>query len=357
MDLRKYITSPDEVTEAKRLIASTHFMYQPFRITDDLEVGGGYSFLTRQPGAGLIYWPGYSSEGEAFPGPDLVPYLIDNRLKDEFQAANEAIRQQYEGWLDQICDELGPISERTVADIGCFNGYIPVAFSLRGAKAAVGYDIGDRGGCIEFLNRVLKTDAKFILGGYDLASGTMEGCPGYDLVVSMSVLQHMTEPLRHIHFLRSITREALFLVTSVYDDNCYSIRYGEPNKIWRHDFPWCFDNSVYLSKNLLLKALEMAGFSKIVQLQSRLPPGTIQAKSHGYHDYDDQSQGQADQTEHQPALSGVCFLAFVDGKPDRGAADLRLGYGRSQSLTSSGNNSRTLYRRLLQAVKIFRGRE
>src|SRR5205814_3140946 len=143
---------------------------------------------------------------------------------------------------------------------GCFGGYIPVALSQRGAGLAIGYDQDDRSGCFRFLNRLLGTNAAFIKEGYDLWRGTIPNCPPYDVVVSMSVLQHMSEPLRHLHFLRTITREALVLVTNVWDDDEYVIRMGEPNQAFGHAFPWCFDNSVYLSEKLLRRCLKEAGF-------------------------------------------------------------------------------------------------
>jgi Protein of unknown function (DUF1698) len=320
VDLRDYIRTPADIAEAKALISQTHFTYQPFRIADELEVGGGYEFIRRKPGAGMVYWPTYDREVCDFPGYPLK--IVDPRIKGEFTAANEALRRVYDGFVDQICEQVGDIHLMSVADIGCFNGYMPVSFARRGAGEAIGYDQDDRSGCFKFLNRILGTAAKFVHAGYDFATGIMPGCPRHDVVISMSVLQHSVEPFRHLHFLRSITRRALFLLTNVWTDEDYLIRYGEPNMIFKDAFPWCFDNSAYLSEPLLRKALEMAGFVQIKDLQIRLPASESQVETPGGHDY-------ATGVGHAKSLTGRALLCFVDGVAQGPQADLRLGYPRS----------------------------
>lgn len=308
MDLRAYVRTQADIAEAKALIAQGHFIYQPFRITDDLEVGGGYEFINRKTGAGIVYWPSYEDERKLFPGPPLK--TIDPNLGPDFRVANQALREIYEGFVDQICEHIADIGAKKFADIGCFNGYMPVSLARRGALEAVGYDRDDRSGCFTFLNRLLGTNAHFIHAGYDIVSGTIPGCPTYDVVISMSVLQHMTEPFRHLYFLRSITSEALFLVTNVWDDDEYLIRYGEPNAIFDYAFPWCFDNSIYMSEKLLRKALEKAGFPRVLDLEIRLPASSVQADVRGSDDYS---------TTGAPAhsLNGKALLCFVDGPAKR----------------------------------------
>jgi SAM-dependent methyltransferase len=322
MDLRTAIRSPADIQQAKALIVQDHFFYQPFRFADDLEVGGGYEFINRRPGAGMVYWPAYENERGRFPGPPLRP--IDSALVGEFRAANDALRQVYDGFIDQICERVAGIRGKSVADVGCNNGYMPAGFALRGVRDAVGYDRNDHSGGLNFLNRLLGTRARFVHAQYDLVDGRIRGCPSYDVVISMSVLQHMPEPLRHLHFLRSITHEALFLMTNAWDDDEYLIRYGEPNATSDFAYPWCFDNSIYLSDRLLRKALEKAGFTRIVDLEFRLPSGTRHAEARGSHDY-------ATSGAHHQKLAGRALLCFVDG-PARGAqVDLRAGSNRLAS--------------------------
>ncbi len=308
MDLTSFIRSEADVEQAKALIVRERFCYQPFRFASDLEVGGGYEFLTRRPGAGMVYWPAYETERERYPGPPLK--TIDAATLAEFRAANEALRRIYDGFVDQICEYVPDIRAKCVADVGCNNGYMPVSFSLRGARAS-GYDQNDASGTFAFLNRLLGADARFVHVRYEPVEGAIPGCSVHDVVISMSVLQHMTEPLRHLHFLRSITRQALFLMTNVWDDDEYLMRYGEPNATSELAFPWCFDNSVYLSERLLRRALQEAGFTRVVELEFRAPPGTRQAETRGSHDY-------AREGAHAHRLQGKALLCFVDG-PARGA--------------------------------------
>jgi hypothetical protein len=321
MDLRPLVRTPADVHEAKSLIVQEHFFYQPFRIADDLEVGGGYEFIQRRPGAGMVHWPGYEVERGRFPGPPIK--TIDPTLVADFSAANAALRQVYDGFVDQLCGHVPDIASRSVADVGCSNGYMPVSLALRGT-GAVGYDQNDHSGCFRFLNRLLGTRARFVHARYDLVDGAIPGCTAHDIVISMSVLQHVAEPFRHLHFLRSITRHALFLMTNAWDDDEYVVRYGEPNTTSDFAFPWCFDNSVYMSEKLLRKALEKAGFTRLVELEFRLPPGTRHAEARGSHDY-------AADGAHRQKMAGKALLCFVDG-PARGAqASLRRGAYRLAS--------------------------
>lgn len=319
MDLTSFIRSEADVEQAKALVVQERFFYQPFRIASDLEVGGGYEFMRRRPGAGMVYWPAYERERDRFPGPPVK--TVDATVLPEFTASNEALRKVYEGFVDQICARVGEIRSLRVADLGCSNGYMPVSFSLRGARLAVGYDQNDHSGCFRFLNRLLGAEARFVHARYDLVEGRMPRCPVYDVVVSMSVLQHMAEPLRHLHFLRSVTSRALFLMTNVWDDDDYVLRYGEPNATSGFAFPWCFDNSVYPSERLLRKALEKAGFGEIVELEFRLPAGTAHAEARGSHDY-------AEAGEHRQKLRGKALLCFVSGKSQ---ASLRAACFRPES--------------------------
>jgi len=309
MDLTSFIRSEADLEEAKALVVQERFFYQPFRIAADLEVGGGYEFIRRRPGAGMVYWPAYERERGRFPGPAVK--TVDTAVLPEFRSANDALRKVYDGFVDQICERIGDLRAKSVGELGCSSGYMPVSFSLRGARRAVGYDQNDHSGCFRFLNRLLGARARFVHARYDLVEGTMPGCPTHDLALSMSVLQHMTEPFRHLHFLRSVTREALFLMTNAWDDDDYLLRYGEPNATSRFAFPWCFDNSVYASEKLLRKALEKAGFGPIVELEIRLPAGTGHAEARGGHDY-------AAQGAHRQKLSGKALLCFVAGKTQVG---------------------------------------
>ncbi|MEQ1811910.1 MAG: methyltransferase domain-containing protein [Terricaulis sp.] len=256
MDLRTHIKTPEQIERFKAIIASTDFMYQPFVLSDDLEVGGGYEFVFNRIGAGFVHW----ANGGPPPNAPIRDRLISPDILSDFRIANIALRAQYDGWCDSIARQAEASGAQSVCDFGCFNGYIPVGLALRGIKRAVGYDQDDRGACIAALNEVLGTNAEFHQIGYNLETGVIAG-EQFDIVSCMSVLQHIPEPLRFINMLAAMTKQTLYLMTNVWDDDDLVVRYGEPNTVWGHRFPWCFDNSCYLSKKMLLRALELAGFS------------------------------------------------------------------------------------------------
>jgi hypothetical protein len=114
-------------------------------------------------------------------------------------------------------------------------------------------------------------------------------------------------------------------MTNVWDDDDYLMRYGEPNVTSPYAFPWSFDNSIYLSEKLLRKALQEAGFTRIVELEYRRLPGVQQAPTPGSHDY-------AAGGGHRQTLTGRALLCFVDGPATGAQTSLRLG---SSKLASS----------------------
>jgi hypothetical protein len=305
MDLRPFVRNSADIEEARCLIASGNFTYQPFIIADDLEVGAGYTFVTRNPHAGLVHWPGY--EAARHPSGILPSRLIKNGELPDFRSANDGTRQVYEGFLDQLCDNISDRGSKSLIDIGCYNGYIPVSASKCGFARSLGYDLDDRSACFAFLNRVLGTNAEFVHRGYDIQRGTIENCPTCDIVVSMSVIQHMPEPIRHLAFLRSITGEALLLVTCVWDDDELLIRFGEPNQIFNNCFPWCFDNSMYMTERLLRLCLAKAGFHRVIELETRFPTTVSHAPMRGTHDY---ATADAAPAPSKPSLRSFVTLSF-----------------------------------------------
>ena len=80
---------------------------------------------------------------------------------------------------------------------------------------------------------------------------------------------HLSDPLHFLAALGEMARKAIFVWTSVTDDDDYCIRLGEPNKYYTEDrFPWCFDNITRLSDKLLRKSLELMGFTEIHELKN-----------------------------------------------------------------------------------------
>ena len=98
----------------------------------------------------------------------------------------------------------------------------------------------------------------------------------YDLVLSIAVLCHLSEPLRHLAWLGSSARKALMVFTACDDVPGYVIRFHTVNRYYADDkFPHCFDVTS-LSRPLLRLAFANMGFTRIVEItaaRNTMPPG------------------------------------------------------------------------------------
>lgn len=265
MDLRKHIKTLEDLKEIQHQIGETHFTYQPFRFTDDLEVGVGYESILNRRGGGMVYWPDAPIERY----PQLKRLLAPVQEKESFKKANQLLREINDDYVEQV-SQYYPVAGKTVADVGCFAGYFPVAFSLRGARAC-GYDIHDRSGCFAILNRLLGSAAEFIHSGYDLATGIIPAARQHDLVICHDLVQHILEPFRFLKALSAMSREALFLKCPAWQDSsgAYYVTIGQPNGIFQYGFPWCFDNDNFPSYELLRKCLLLCGFTTLIELSTK----------------------------------------------------------------------------------------
>lgn len=268
MDLRKYIKNKNQIETAKQLVMRGLLNYQPFIFADDLQTGAGFEFINEKEGAGLVYWPTIPSE--LLKSREMKRFIIDNSDAKPFSEANEKLRIAYQGFTDEICSRIGDVGKATFVDIGCNSGYFPLNFSLRGAKLSAGYDRQDYAECFDLLNNILSTNAVFNTGYYGNSCRSVKGCENYDVVVSMMVLCHLSDPLKHLNFLGTIAKKIIFIWTLVADDDDYSIRFGEPNKYYKNDpFPFCFDNMVRPSLKLIYKSLELMGFTEIYEVPNK----------------------------------------------------------------------------------------
>ncbi len=267
MDLRSFIKNDEQLQMAKKFVVDGLMNYQPFIFSDDLEVGAGYEFLDGEFN-GLVYWP--SVPQEALSSPELSRFFINNSGKHQFTEANQRLRVMYDTFVDEICSRIGDVSQTTFAEVGCNAGYFPLSFSSRGARESVGYDRENYTNVFDLLNGILGTNAKFIHQSYDGRTQTIPGCGSYDVVASVAVLCHLSDPLQHLAFLGSIARKAIFIWAPVTSDDDYCIRFGEPNKYYNNDkFPLCFDNKTRPSAKLLKKSLELMGFTDIYEIPNK----------------------------------------------------------------------------------------
>jgi SAM-dependent methyltransferase len=272
MDLRPLITSTRQIEAARRLAFRGLLTYQPYIFSDDFAVGSGPSLFAGYTQDAPSIWCPDAGVNDADPVFRARELAKENR-RDAFFSANAAMRSFYDGMVDQIANALGPLNEFSVLDVGCNTGYFPLAFARMGARKATGIDRIDYTDSVDLLNEICGTSVEFATWNYD---GSLSAIRQYDLVLSMAVVCHLSEPLRHLAWLGSSARKALLVFTACDDIPDYRIKYHTVNRYYSDDrFPHCFDVTS-LSRPLLRLAFKKMGFSRIVDItaaRSTMPPG------------------------------------------------------------------------------------
>lgn len=267
--------------------------YQPYIFSDTFAVGAGLSIVA-----------GYLKEPPAVYCPDATANDTDptffarefakEHQREDFFSANEAMRRFYDAMIDQIVAAVGPLNDMSVLDVGCNTGYFPLAFARRGAPRATGIDRVDYAPTVKLLNDICGTSVQFAPWNYD---GSLTALKQYDLVLSIAVLVHLSEPLRHLAWLASSARKALMVFTTAHnvagsvgvtnaqkagvgaephrDPPDYSIKYLAVNRYYDDaKFPHCFDVTT-VSEQLMRLAFEKMGFSQVIEItaaQDTMPP-------------------------------------------------------------------------------------
>lgn len=271
MDLRPLIKSDRQLEEARRLALRGLLSYQPYIFSDTFAVGAGLSILAghlKEPPA--VYCP-EATANDTDPAFFAKEFAKDDQ-REEFFAANEAMRRFYDGVVDQIADAVGPLQDLSILDVGCNTGYFPLAFARKGARSAKGIDRIDYTPTVSLLNEICGTSVQFAPWNYD---GSIVATEQYDLVLSVAVLVHLGEPLRHLAWLGSTARKALMVFTPFHDADDYSIQFHAVNRYYVDaQFPQCFDITT-VSEKLLRLAFDKMGFSRVVNItaaQTTMPP-------------------------------------------------------------------------------------
>src|SRR5690348_2099968 len=157
MDLRRLNLSERLAEEALRVLD-----YQPFVITDDIQTGVAYSWL-------------YSAD------PRESPPLRFRRKEwsaedwNKISSSNQGLRAMYDSFVRKIAAKYPGGS---LLDVGCNNGYFPVAAELAGMRKCAGVDQGPQNAeSFQFLNEALGTGAEFFPRQYSPERRSAEPLP------------------------------------------------------------------------------------------------------------------------------------------------------------------------------------
>lgn len=278
MDLRRLNPSADQIGRAKSFAMRGLLTYQPFVFSESLETGVGYEF-ERNEYAGLVHFP--DIDQSLLKSPELRRIILAPGHAEEFRAANSRLRRLYEHFVDEICGAVPPRGA-SFLDVGCNMGYFPISFSLRGAEWAGGCDRQDFAPVFALLNEIVGTRAKFLHRQYDPVRHEIENVSAVDVVTSLAVICHLSDPLFHLATLGRLTRKALLVWSITNNDEGLTMHYGEPRGDYEQDrFPICFDNKVCPSMRLLRRSFELMGFRTILDMP-RPNAGLPQLSWHGY---------------------------------------------------------------------------
>jgi SAM-dependent methyltransferase len=261
MDLRS-AASVAHVERAKQLAMRGLFNYQPFQLSDEFYCGAGLSIVQGfRADPPTVYCPSLDPAMSEY----AASALVKRGEADQFLQTNEELAAFYDGVISQITTHLGGVEGLSVLDVGCNAGYFPISFSRAGAARSVGYDRIDYQETLALLNEICGTKAKFRVWDYD---GALNAGEQHDLVLSVAVLVHLSEPLRHLAWLGSAAKKAIFVLTPCHKDDDLSIRFHTVNRYYQNTFPHCFDVTT-LSRKLLYLAFEQMGFSRVVELSTK----------------------------------------------------------------------------------------
>lgn len=264
MDFRDKQLDEATLDEVRALIIEGLISYQPFIFAEDLEAGVGYEF---QEGhfAGLVHFPEMPEPLRS--SPELARRLLPANKKGPFREANRQLASFYDHIIDWIIREVGGGDGLGFLDVGCNNGYLPIGFANRNVARAAGCDRQDFSRVFQLLNRINSGEAEFIHAWYEPSTHRIDGVSPFDVVTSMAMLCHVSDPLHLLNALGSISRKALFVWTLFSDDEGNVVRYGDPRGDYPGDrFPYCFDNMTVPSVSLFRRSAELMGFSRVVEL-------------------------------------------------------------------------------------------
>ena len=269
MDLRPYKLTPHQVDQAVAFIKERTLQYQPFILTDKLEVGEGQNLHDRYPN-GLFVSQVYADR-------DLGLGKAQTANLDHFRACNAGYRALYDHFAGAIAGHFGgDVSKLSFAEIGCNTGLHLFNLARMGAARCIGYDWNEMGPFFEWLNGIIGTRVEFHRSIWNRHQHRLDGAvlPEVDVMLSSVFLNHQFDPLQHIACICDHSREAVFLwllIDTPQQGNPYTIAYNPSLELLTegsegHGFPEFLNNGVTISEPLLRAALTGLGFGKVIDV-------------------------------------------------------------------------------------------
>ena len=249
MDLRERINS-DDIQEACHVLN-----YQPFIITDDIQTGVAYSWC-------------YAADPRVQPEMVFRQSECDAGKWSDVTNINRRLARMYDDIISEVASRFPGGS---LFDLGCNNGYFPVAAQLFGMSRSLGMDAGDYSASVALLNRTMGTNAEFICARYDPVVHSGPPVGKFDVVTLSAVLLHNPDPLHLLAWLGSIATKAILFLGQIVESEALTIAYKPPHESLGvlRPFPHYFNDQTRLSRGLLCYSLATMGYGNILEFRWR----------------------------------------------------------------------------------------
>jgi hypothetical protein len=224
MDLRERINA-DDIQEACHVLN-----YQPFIITDDIQTGVAYIWC-------------YAADPRVQPEMAFRQSECDAGKWSDVTNINRRLARMYDDIISEVASRFPGGS---LFDLGCNNGYFPVAAQIFGMSRSLGMDAGDYSASVALLNRTMGTNAEFICAGYDPVVHSGPPVGKFDVVTLSAVLLQNPDPLHLLAWLGSIATKAILFLGQHY-----------------------FNDQTRLSRGLLCYSLATMGYGNILEFRWR----------------------------------------------------------------------------------------
>lgn len=258
MDLRSYTTAT-HLARAKQLAFRGLLNYQPYRFSNDFAVGSGLSVLRGGQAGPQPSIDCADAEQWATPA-RIAEAVVTSSERQLFCTTNARMAEYYDDLVERIAGNCGGIRGWSVLDFGCNAGYFSIRAMQHGAGSVLAIDREPYHETFDLLNDICGTTVSFRRGCY---SGELNAGMSADLVLSVAVLNHLSEPLRHLTYLASAAQKALAVFTSTHADQALTVKYHASNRFYENaQFPFSFD-AVSLSRPLIEVSLKALGFREV----------------------------------------------------------------------------------------------